>query len=216
MVGLWNTIKNMIKWGSLSKANSDNKSYPESQYEYNDNIKDAMNIFPWGMHANPPSNTLAVLVNISGHEENAVAIPVSSTDRLKGLKPGEVAFGSWVVSSYIKFTQNGNIEIESSNGIKVNSISDIEITAPNSIINGNVEINGDLSVDGDITATGDITAVNGVFSGNITALAVIATSGTFAGDVTVGGVSLATFMTDYPTHQHTGVTTGTSLTGGVA
>jgi lipopolysaccharide export system protein LptA len=84
------------------------------------------------------------MFNVNGQEENRVGIIYSPQNRFSELSPGEVAVGNQVTQSYIKFDDEGNIEIIST--------SDLNVT-----VTGNVN----LSVQGNVNVTATTTTING-------------------------------------------------------
>ncbi len=152
-MNLLSKLRNIIKYGRVTNIDSDTGQFPQAQYEYFDKVKDVVNVYPYGMNANAPIDTLSLILNV-GHEENSVAIPMNTDLRKKGLSSGESVFGNFVVGSYVYFKSNGDIEVISKN--------EVSVTAPTINIvsttthDGNVTINGDLQVNGDITSTGTI------------------------------------------------------------
>jgi phage gp45-like len=129
-------LANLIKFGYVSNTSPDDKNIPFSQITYFDNkITNSVNLFPYGMSANPPANSMSVLFNICGQEENSVNFVFSSKNRFKNLKEGESIFGNESTRSYIKFAADKNIEISSA------GTGDINLDA-----GGSINANADTSI----------------------------------------------------------------------
>lgn len=207
-------LKSLIRFGKITNPGADDRPIPMSQFQYFNKVKDVIVIYPYGFSANAPLDNLAVLMNV-GHEDNSVAFPFSGGDRVKNLKPGEVVVGNFVSGSFVKFSQNGDIDINGQNDMNVTVTGEVTITAPSGVtINGDLQVNGDinstgnLDVDGTIDGGATITAVGALAGASIVAGGVTGSGGTLAATiVTAGSVSLSS-------HVHTGVTSGGSNTGG--
>lgn len=115
-----NRLFNMIKKGFVTKASKDSNKYNSVQVKYFNKLTNAAQIYPYGMNANAPVNTPCVLFNLNGHEDNQFALCYSMVNRFKDLKAGEAVFGNPASSSYIKFLENGDIEIYCKNNIIIN------------------------------------------------------------------------------------------------
>jgi len=207
MRGLFEKIKNMVRFGRVSNPGSDSGDFPQSQTEYMKKVKDVVYIYPYGMSANAPLDELAIVINV-GHEDNAVAISASGKSRPKNLKPGEAVFGNFSKGNIAKFDASGNITITALSNVTVNAPSGAIVNGDttvngNATVDGNTTITGDLQVDGNITTDGDIDAGGDIttITGDVTAVNVVGTTG-----VSAGGK-------DFATHVHSGVTVGAANTG---
>lgn len=109
---LFNKVKNFIKRCIISETSDDSNIYAIAKIKYYDKDSIAEAIYPYGMSANAPVDTVCILFNINGHESNRACIPYAIIDRFKNLKSGEVIFGSPATQSYVKFMTNGDIEID--------------------------------------------------------------------------------------------------------
>ena len=135
-----NTIRNMIKRAYVSLVHKDDKIYSYAQISYLGSTLDAETLYPYGMNANAPLNSAAVVFNIQTDEGNRVCICYTPDRRFKDLKEGEVQIGNALTQASIMFSEDGKIKIVTD--------ADIEITAPTIKLTGDVEIVGDLSVSG--------------------------------------------------------------------
>jgi hypothetical protein len=106
-------LTNMIKRSYITLPDKDDKDYSTAQVGYFGRTSYIQTIYPYGMSANAPANTLDLQFNIMGQEENLAAIPYCAKERFRGLKIGEVIFGSPVTKSYIKFLEDKSIYIHS-------------------------------------------------------------------------------------------------------
>ena len=231
-----NMIKNLIRLGRVSNTNSDNNNYPFNQFSYLGKAKDIVCIYPYGFSANAPLNNLGILFNF-GQEEKTLGLPISGTDRIKGLKPGEIVIGNWETKSFVKFkedksieivsledldvTVSGNVNITVSGTANITSTGNTNITAPLVDITGDLEVSGTIDSGSTITSGTDIVATTSVDAGTtvtatttlsgatISGGGITATGGTLSAgtDVTAGGISLTG-------HTHSGVTVGGGSTGG--
>lgn len=177
-------VRNMIKRAYVSLVHTDNKIYSYAQISYLGSTLDAETLYPYGMNANAPLNSAAIVFNINADESNRVCMCYTPDRRFKDLKEGEVQIGNGLTQASIKFSHDGKIqivtdadvEITSSAKVKIISSTDVEINATNIKIAGDVDITGDLSVSGSsalgssgaaIARVGDAVVVGGI-SGTIT------------------------------------------------
>ncbi|MFA5369083.1 MAG: hypothetical protein WC303_03760 [Candidatus Paceibacterota bacterium] len=139
-------ISNLIKRGYITLTNSDESSVAYCQVSYLDEkIETIESIYPYGLSANAPLNNIVLLFNVNGSESNLAGIPYSQSNRFKNLKPGEVAIGSPMSGSYIKFNESKDITVYTSENFISNSKSysltttDYSVTSTYySISNGNI------------------------------------------------------------------------------
>lgn len=131
---IYNSITGMIKRAVLTLAGKDANKYQTSQVSYLGKTADTEIIYPYGLCGNPPLGSLVLLFNVQGMEENRAGIANLPSKRFNGLKEGEVAVGNYLTGSYVKFLEDGNIEIVASGG-------SINVT-------GNIVVNGDVIANG--------------------------------------------------------------------
>lgn len=67
---------------------------------------------PYGLTARPPNDTLCLVINIGGQEENRIAIPLGTTKRKRGLKPGETVLENQITESFLYLREDGTLEVE--------------------------------------------------------------------------------------------------------
>jgi hypothetical protein len=133
-----NKIKNMIKrcWVSGDTADKGQIANIQITYGAGEQTRSAYAemIYPYGMQANPPKETVGFLSSVMADESNLAVIPYCRDKRFKNLKTGETIFGSPIIGSYIKFLIDGSIEIHAKNGIiLITDNGDIGITSPNNL-----------------------------------------------------------------------------------
>lgn len=134
-----NMIKGLIRLTRIMGESSDDKKFPIHQVEYMGKLADAYAWYPFGYHANPGNDVLAIMLAVSSNSENRVIMPGSPEERLDDLLPtplaeGEVLFFNPLTKSHIHLKANGDIN--------VNSVGKTTITGA-----GTVEIDGDTLVD---------------------------------------------------------------------
>ena len=153
----------------ISLLNDDTSDDATVQCSYN-GVATAVNRFsPYGLSANPPVNSKALIVYPSGRQDNPIAIADNQPKRFKELKEGEVQVGNYLTRASIKFDEDGNMivavpsggkltveteggdaDITIAGGVNLTVTGDVKITAPT------VAITGNLTVTGTVTATGDV------------------------------------------------------------
>jgi hypothetical protein len=192
MIGdILNRIAGMVKRAYVTLVGDDSGRYQTTQIGYLGKTADMEVIYPYGLCGNPPKNSLVLLFNVQGMEENRAGIANLLSERFKNLKEGEVAIGNYLTKSVIKFLENGDIEIHGTNDERVTIDRNCNIN-----INGNcdISVNGTttLSCPGGTTINSDV-HVNGTV--------------TISEDVIASGISLVS-------HIHGGVTPGGGTTSG--
>ena len=90
-------------------------------------------VYPYGLTANAPEGSLCVSWQVSGQESDRVAIADDPQNRPKDLEPGEVVVSNHLTKSEIRFKANGDIDITAPN---MNVIGDLHI------VGGSVTHNG--------------------------------------------------------------------------
>lgn len=211
-------IANLIKLGLVTGNTDDTEDFPQFQIQYMDKVADAMILLPYGFPARPiPDETLCLVFNIQGQEQNRIAVPLSSTNRLKGFKDGEVGMHNEALGTFIKMDEEGNLRIEVPNEILQNS-QNVTITAADV----NIEFN-DLTLTGndstltvnDVTITGNEVTLNcDTFTINCdTLFKVVAPDIELIGDVATTGTLDNNGVDVGSTHKHSGVTPGLFKTG---
>lgn len=141
---LYSKIINLIKRAYITLPDDDHGNFHVAQLSYFGNATRSQIIYPYGINANAPKDTLVLVMNVQAQEENLVGIAYAQKERFKNLKVGEVTVGSPKTGSYVKFLENGDIEIFSNNNInltgknvkisgetvELEAIQDINLTSP--------------------------------------------------------------------------------------
>lgn len=102
----------LIKRARITKPGPDDADYNVQQISYFDKVADAEMVFPYGMSANLPKDSLVLLFNVNGNEQNRAGIGSLPPERKRNLEDGEVAFFHPLTKSFIYFRNRGHIEID--------------------------------------------------------------------------------------------------------
>lgn len=102
---------NQIKLGKVTLNTSDEESIPSLQLTYLGKVANAALLLPYGLTARPPKDTLCLVINIGGQEENRIAIPLGTAKRKKGLKDGETVIENQITGSFLYMREDGTLEI---------------------------------------------------------------------------------------------------------
>ena len=177
------SLKALIRRVSLSVVGKDDAAYPTVQATYFGRASNTQIINPYGLCTNPPQGSMGTAFLINGNEESKAAIFNLDPKRLKGLKEGEVALYNYLSKSYIWLTENGDINIASTNSATINIAGDATVNVGGSMT---------ATVVGNTTLTTPLLTLNG----NLTV-----TGQTTLAGVTSNGVNIG------DTHEHTGSST---------
>lgn len=205
-------ILNMIKRAVVTNPGKDDGEFPGTQVSYLGKTSDIETIFPYGMAANSPRDSIVLMFNILSQEENKAGIAYRHDLRPKNLKEGEVVFGNFLAGSTVKYDKDGNA-IEIIKGNKTITIDgDLSVT----VTNVNINASGDYN----ITANGNynLTATEANITANvkITGTFEVTEAATFGSSISsVGSASFA--GKDYISHTHpiNGGSSAPGPTGGV-
>lgn len=221
-------IRNLIKRGTVTRKTADTGQFAIAQLKWiSDKTGNVEVIHPYGISSYAPVGSLALMFNVMGHESNRAAIINDPKRRFKDLKEGEVAIGNFLTRSYVKFLENGDIEIigTADQNITITGNSNLTVGGNcNITTTGNTTITttGNTTID----STGNMSAtVGGTLDANVTGNTTITTPiATVTGALRVTGeitafygtgsdLSMTNLETKYNAHQHTetGTTTGTPL-----
>ena len=107
-------LKDLIKRATVTMGGSDDGEFNIQQVTYLQKVADCDIIFPYGMSANLPKDTLLVMFNVNDNEQNRAGIGTLPRERKKNLAPGEVAFFHPLTKSFIYFRNSGDIDIDTS------------------------------------------------------------------------------------------------------
>lgn len=135
-------IKNLIRWATITSAGIDDKQFTSQQVEYLGKIADGLTAFPYGMHANAPPDTFALMFSIQGNPDNRAIIPINTKNR-PTLASGEVAFFHPLLPDMlIKLQADGRMLVKSGVGI--------DFVAPDFTFTGNTAFTGTVTANGKV------------------------------------------------------------------
>lgn len=183
-------VKGLFRLARIVGSTDDTQTFPVQGIEYLGKNSDAVIWFPYGCHANLPSNVLAVIGQLNGDPEERYAFPSSPRERQDSALPnplleGEILWFNPASKAYIYMKADGSIDVSTPKNLTINvagnALVDVEgnLTAD---IEGNTAIDtagnlvaavgGDLDVDvagiSTIDSTGKITVTgNTDFVGNV-------------------------------------------------
>lgn len=133
-------IKSLIKRGKTTLPGNDSGVIQTVQAQYMNKTTNVDIINPAGFGHNPVTNSLMILFNVGGVEDNIAGIVTDQLNRIKNLQAGETIIYNTVTKSFVYMKVDGSIELFSQTVININ--------APEIIIDGNVTVTGNLQVDG--------------------------------------------------------------------
>jgi hypothetical protein len=158
-----NRVTTSIKLGHVSRFIEDDRPYPVVQVTYfKEMVGNVTIIMPYGTSCALPEDTLGIVINVLGDETNTIFIPISTTEREKNLKRGEYVAGNQVKKTYIKFDENGNIEIEGQGDINITTTGNVNIDAQQTNIGiggKKIALDGDNIVSNKVVASGTNTSI---------------------------------------------------------
>ncbi len=172
-------LKNLIKYGVVKRPADDSAQFPVQQIVHNGKTIDCFMLYPFGFHANMDINSLVSVISVEADEANRFAVGGFTKTR-PTLSEGELAVFHPSTGTSIKFNNEGTLTINT--GAK-----DVNITAANVNVTGNITVTGDLSVAGKTTlgdtATKDIARKGDAVSVTVTGGS---SAGTYTGTITAG------------------------------
>ncbi|MBR2678569.1 MAG: phage baseplate assembly protein [Bacilli bacterium] len=181
----WRSIYNSIilKRCTVQSVNDVN-DIPTMQIKYlKDVIKIVQKLGLYGICGNPPKGSSGILFPILGSDSNLVCLADDIKNRFKDLKEGEVVIGNYLTKSFIKFKEDGGVEIHAKYITQVAEDGDISLSAGNNIINSAqaTNINNPLNVNDNVTVSKKVTATEDVIGGGKSLKTHIHTGGTIDG-----------------------------------
>ena len=210
-------IRNLIKRGVVTKKTLDDGQFSVAQVKWlAGKIGNVETIHPYGISSYAPVGSMALMFNIMGHEANRAAIINDPKRRFKGLKEGEVAVGNFLTRSYVKFLENGDIEVVGTSNRVVTISDDNTLTVGGDYA---ITVSGDTTINttGDtiINSTGDVeSTIGGDLTANVTGETIITSpTVTIDGDLQVTGevtafyelateISFSNIRDTYNVHTH--------------
>lgn len=124
--------RNLIRYGRITKRLTRKGQFAVQQTTYQGKVADAHMIHPYGLHANVPADTLALLLAVQGNPDNRAAFAMDSK-AWPTLEDGEVALYHPSTGGMLVWKTDGSVEITTSVGMTINA----DLT-----INGTVTNNG--------------------------------------------------------------------------
>lgn len=120
-----------IKRALVTLSSKDNEKFQRMQVQYFGKTTNIEVLFPYGLNANPPEGSLALLIPINNDDSNMTAFIYDPTTRFKDLKQGEVAIGNPTTKARIEFSEDGSINIikNETTSIKINEDGSVDINS---------------------------------------------------------------------------------------
>ena len=179
-------IKGLIKLGFVTgPANNDDK-FPVQQMTFKGKAVDVMQLNPYGLYSNVKTDSSLGLMFVSDcAPENRAALCFTPEERPRDLENGEVCLYHPFTNSFIKFRNNGDLEIQSQGG----GSGELKIVSQGNV---SIDTQGATTVTSAGTVTLDASQVN--VTGNLD----VAGNTTLTSNVTSNGVNIGS------THTHTG------------
>lgn len=184
-------LTKLIRWVLVTKAApAEPQQFAVQQITYQGKVADSAVVFPYGIHANLPVDSLGLMFAVGDTTEDRAVIGYNPKVR-PTLLEGEVSFYHPPTGSFITWKESGDLDIlvgEEGGGNVTITCTDANVTASGDV---NVTASGDV----DVTATNvniDATTTNlGVGGAAIARVGdpVSVDSGTHAGTITAGGLN---------------------------
>ena len=209
-------LKNIVRFAQVTGQVDNSASFPVQQMTFKGKVINVLQIFPYGIYSNISSDdSLGVMFAIDGSENNRAAISYTPQKRPTDLEQNEVAIYHPYTNSFIKFRNNGDLEIDTiqdgNNGniivncenATVNANNDVSVVAGNAVnvdcVDATVMASSSTTLDTPATTITGTLQVDGAITTD--------SSVTAQGEVTGNGVDLST-------HVHTG--SPTAPTGAIS
>lgn len=144
---------NFIKRAIISYLFPDTKNYQSTQVVSMGAAFNVEVLSPYGISTNAPKDSLILLFNLNGQQDNIIGIPYHPKKRFNNLKQGEIAVGNYLTKAKIYFKENGDIEIESKNDLNIKTSGKTTIDST-----GDITINSSGKIE--MTSTG-VVNING-------------------------------------------------------
>jgi len=188
-MGVVHMIKSLMRWAIINSSSDDDKALPIHQIAYMGKVSDAVAWYPYGYHANPSKDTLAIMISMGSNPENQVVLPGSPKERLGVKLPtplgkDEILIFNPATQSYVHFLKDGTIDIDSKKDINIrvagNVLADVE---------GNMtaDVEGNINLDAAGTAV-----INAASTAILSAVGKVTVKG--AGTVEIDGSTLVDIL----------------------
>ncbi len=167
-------LKGLVRLAVVSSFSSDDKAFPIHKIEYMGKVADAVAWYPYGFHANPGPDALAIFFAIGGNSESRVFLPGSPEDRIDDLLPTPLAENEVLLyhpptKSYIHFKEDGTIDIDSQKDVNIRAIGNMVAA-----VEGNLDVDAKGTVDIDSVGKTTITGAGTVKIDGATLLDLVA------------------------------------------
>lgn len=129
---LINLVKLAVTTG-IETSNNDSQ-FPIQQIEYLGKVADCLIVFPYGQFSRLPKDQLLVVLSIGAEEENRVAMGSGDPADRPEIEQGEMVYFHPLSKTFLKFKNNGELEIDSKGDLNITVVGDCNIT-PSGIVN---------------------------------------------------------------------------------
>lgn len=185
----WRKIYNNITLKRCIVQSIDDKSdFPTMQIKYlKEVIKIVQKLGIYGVCSNPPKGSNGILFPILGSDSNIACLADDIANRFKDLKEGEVVIGNYLTKAFIKFKQDGGIEIHAKYIKHVADEGDISMESPNGNITNTAKstnISNPLNVNDNVTVSKSVNATEDVIGGGISLKSHLHGNGNMGADTT--------------------------------
>jgi phage gp45-like len=169
-------LQNLIKYARVVMGGKDDKTYPIQQVEYYGKAGNVFIVFPYGMHANLPEDSLLSIFAANGNEQDRFGIGGLPNERIKNLPVGEVVFFHPITKSKVHFKNNGDVDVDTTkkNGnVNINcgtgnvvvNCKDVDVNCDNAIVNASEKIDytaPEINLNGIVNISGMLNALGGL------------------------------------------------------
>ena len=123
-------MRHLLRLARITRPERDPSArFPVHQVAYHGRTANAVAHFPYGMHANPGADVLALMVALSGNGEARLILPTSPESRPE-LAEGEVVWFHPGTGTSIHFREDGSLAIEAVGDVVVESQGRASVAAP--------------------------------------------------------------------------------------
>lgn len=137
-------IKNDGAWAKTTNKLDDTNKLPVQQAASLGNLRDWINIAPYGMHYSAPIDTLCTVIN----GQKRISMATSAIDRIE-VESGEVVYFHPVTKTKIHMKNSGAVTISDAGGTTL-TLSNGQVT----IVAASIELDGDVAITGDLDVSG--------------------------------------------------------------
>lgn len=154
----WRKVYNSITLKRcVVESVNDVNDIPTIQIKYlKEVVKIVQKLGLYGICGNPPKGSSGILFPILGSDSNLVCLADDIKNRFRDLKEGEVVIGNYLTKSFIKFKEDGGVEIHAKYITQVAEDGKISLRATSTSIDNPVTIDNNLTVSKTVTATEDV------------------------------------------------------------